>query len=129
MYPTQALHRAVQQHPDAPAVLGPAGTRTQRELLDRVATFAGALRGRTVVLVGGTPAGPDTVGHEDILADAVAEDDQRRGGADLAVHVKQHIAGYKAPRSVDVVAALPTTAAGKIRTTELRARHLASRQG
>jgi acyl-CoA synthetase (AMP-forming)/AMP-acid ligase II len=45
MYLTQALHRAVQQYPDAPALLGPAGTRSWRELVTRIAKFAGALRG------------------------------------------------------------------------------------
>ncbi|MEB3020861.1 long-chain-fatty-acid--CoA ligase [[Mycobacterium] crassicus] len=38
-------------------------------------------------------------------------------------HSKQYIAGYKAPRSVDFVDALPTSAAGKVLKRELRQRH------
>lgn len=36
---------------------------------------------------------------------------------------KRHIAGYKAPRSVDFVEELPTSAAGKVLKRELRRRH------
>jgi acyl-CoA synthetase (AMP-forming)/AMP-acid ligase II len=42
---------------------------------------------------------------------------------ELRAHVKGLIAGYKAPRSLEVVEALPLSAAGKVLKHELRARH------
>ncbi|MDN5914605.1 MAG: long-chain fatty acid--CoA ligase [Pseudonocardia sp.] len=45
MYLTQALHRAVQQHPDRPATVCGDRTRTFAELAERVSRLAGALRG------------------------------------------------------------------------------------
>jgi len=44
MYMTQALHRAVQQHPDRVAVRCAGRQRSFRELADRVARLAGALQ-------------------------------------------------------------------------------------
>ncbi|MEO7401740.1 MAG: AMP-binding protein, partial [Polaromonas sp.] len=44
MYLTQALHRAVQQHPDRIAVRFGNCQRTFRQLADRVARLAGALQ-------------------------------------------------------------------------------------
>ena len=44
MYLTQALHRAVQQHPDRVAVRFGSRQRTYREFADRVARLAGALQ-------------------------------------------------------------------------------------
>ena len=44
MYLTQALHRAVQQHPDRVAVRFGTRQRTFREFADRVARLAGALQ-------------------------------------------------------------------------------------
>ncbi|MEW6471096.1 MAG: long-chain fatty acid--CoA ligase [Actinomycetota bacterium] len=41
----------------------------------------------------------------------------------LREHCKQRIAGYKAPRSVEFVDALPLSAAGKVLKRELRQRH------
>jgi acyl-CoA synthetase (AMP-forming)/AMP-acid ligase II len=41
----------------------------------------------------------------------------------LRDHVKERIAGYKAPRTVEFVDALPISGAGKILKRELRARH------
>jgi acyl-CoA synthetase (AMP-forming)/AMP-acid ligase II len=43
--------------------------------------------------------------------------------ADLREHTKEHIAGYKAPRSFEVVEALPVSGAGKVLKRELRAKH------
>jgi long-chain acyl-CoA synthetase len=40
--------------------------------------------------------------------------------ADLISHCKSHIAGYKCPRSVEFVAALPLSGAGKVLKTKLR---------
>ncbi|MBF6212668.1 long-chain fatty acid--CoA ligase [Nocardia puris] len=45
MYLTQSLHRALQQRPDALATIYGERTRTVAESADRVARFAGALRG------------------------------------------------------------------------------------
>ncbi|HTK63471.1 MAG TPA: long-chain fatty acid--CoA ligase [Pseudonocardia sp.] len=42
---------------------------------------------------------------------------------ELREFVKQHIAGYKAPRTVEFIDALPLSGAGKILKRELRARH------
>ncbi|MER5886285.1 long-chain-fatty-acid--CoA ligase [Streptomyces sp. NPDC001941] len=41
----------------------------------------------------------------------------------LRAHCKERIAGYKAPRSLDVVEELPTSAAGKVLKAELRERY------
>jgi acyl-CoA synthetase (AMP-forming)/AMP-acid ligase II len=40
---------------------------------------------------------------------------------DLITHSRRHLAGYKRPTTVDVVAALPRNATGKILRRELRA--------
>jgi acyl-CoA synthetase (AMP-forming)/AMP-acid ligase II len=40
--------------------------------------------------------------------------------ADLIAHCKTLIAGYKCPRSVDLVDALPISGAGKVLKTKLR---------
>jgi acyl-CoA synthetase (AMP-forming)/AMP-acid ligase II len=45
---------------------------------------------------------------------------------ELREHCKQHIAGYKAPRSVEFVDSLPLSGAGKVLKRELRARYWAS---
>jgi len=44
MYYTQALHRAVQLHPDKTATLCGGRRRSFRELIERVARLAGGLR-------------------------------------------------------------------------------------
>ena len=41
MYLTQSLHRAVQQHPERPAVRAGATVRSYREFVDRVARLGG----------------------------------------------------------------------------------------
>jgi acyl-CoA synthetase (AMP-forming)/AMP-acid ligase II len=41
---------------------------------------------------------------------------------DLKAHVKQHLAGYKAPREIEFVAELPRNATGKVLKRELHAR-------
>ncbi|HEX4247544.1 MAG TPA: long-chain fatty acid--CoA ligase [Pseudonocardia sp.] len=45
---------------------------------------------------------------------------------ELRAHVKEHIAGYKAPRTVEFVDALPLSGAGKVLKRELRARYWSS---
>jgi acyl-CoA synthetase (AMP-forming)/AMP-acid ligase II len=44
------------------------------------------------------------------------------GGADLIAHVKAHLAGYKAPREVELIDELPRNATGKVLKRELRER-------
>jgi long-chain acyl-CoA synthetase len=44
-----------------------------------------------------------------------------RLGAELLAHAREHLAGYKVPRSVDFLASLPRTPAGKLLVRELRA--------
>jgi len=39
---------------------------------------------------------------------------------ELYAHCKQHIAGYKCPRSIEIRDALPVSGAGKVLKTELR---------
>jgi acyl-CoA synthetase (AMP-forming)/AMP-acid ligase II len=43
--------------------------------------------------------------------------------AGIREHAKEHIAGYKAPRTVEFVDELPVSGAGKILKRELRKRH------
>jgi uncharacterized protein YndB with AHSA1/START domain len=66
---------------------------------------------------------PDDRLGESVHAVVVTRDGASLTREEVRDHVKQFIAGYKAPRSIEVVDALPTTAAGKIRKAELRARH------
>jgi len=40
---------------------------------------------------------------------------------ELMAHCKQHIAGYKCPRSVDFIDAMPLSGAGKLLKRQLRA--------
>lgn len=42
---------------------------------------------------------------------------------ELQVHCRDHIAGYKIPRSGEIVDALPISGAGKILKRDLRAAH------
>jgi acyl-CoA synthetase (AMP-forming)/AMP-acid ligase II len=70
---------------------------------------------------------PDERLGESVHAVIVAREGATVTGEQIRDHVKKFIAGYKAPRSVDVVAALPTTAAGKVRKTELRSWHTPSK--
>ena len=42
---------------------------------------------------------------------------------DIRAHCKGLIGGYKCPRSVDFVPAMPMSGAGKVLKSELRARH------
>jgi acyl-CoA synthetase (AMP-forming)/AMP-acid ligase II len=47
---------------------------------------------------------------------------------ELREFVKEHIAGYKAPRTVEFVDALPLSGAGKILKRELRQRHWSGKE-
>jgi 2-aminobenzoate-CoA ligase len=54
-----------------------------------------------------------------LVADAAASDDLV---AELQAHAKAQIAPYKYPREIEFVDALPKTATGKLRRSELRSR-------
>ncbi|KAA9156675.1 long-chain fatty acid--CoA ligase [Amycolatopsis acidicola] len=56
------------------------------------------------------------VGKAIVMAKDVAADD-------LLAHLRQRLAGYKVPKSVEFVEELPRTGSGKIQKTELRARY------
>ncbi len=63
---------------------------------------------------------PDDDWGERVHAVVVLQPGARSSDEDIRRHVKQFIAGYKAPRSVEFVAALPTSGAGKVLKRELR---------
>ncbi len=67
---------------------------------------------------------PDATYGERVHAVVVLHPGQHATAEDIRAHAKTLIAGYKAPRSVDFVAELPLSAAGKILKRELRAQHL-----
>jgi acyl-CoA synthetase (AMP-forming)/AMP-acid ligase II len=57
---------------------------------------------------------------ETVHAVIVRKPDQAVSDADLITHCKAQIAGYKCPRSVAFVDALPLSGAGKVLKTKLR---------
>jgi acyl-CoA synthetase (AMP-forming)/AMP-acid ligase II len=64
---------------------------------------------------------PDAEWGERVHAVIVAADGATLTLEDLREHTKQHIAGYKAPRSFEIIDALPVSAAGKVLKRDLRA--------
>ncbi|WP_299195489.1 fatty acid--CoA ligase [uncultured Erythrobacter sp.] len=58
---------------------------------------------------------------EEVKACVVVKDGQTLSEADVIAHARQHIAGYKCPKSVDFIEALPRNPSGKILRRELRA--------
>ncbi|HSV40004.1 MAG TPA: long-chain-fatty-acid--CoA ligase [Nocardioidaceae bacterium] len=66
---------------------------------------------------------PDEEWGERVHAVVVCRPDQTVSLDELRAHTKDLIASYKAPRGVDVVEALPVSAAGKILKRELRERY------
>lgn len=64
---------------------------------------------------------PDDKWGEAVKAFVVVKDGVRTSEADIIAHARQHIAGYKCPKSVDFIAALPRNPSGKILRRELRA--------
>ena len=66
---------------------------------------------------------PDDEWGERVHAVVVLAADAMTTEGELRDHVKARIAGYKAPRTVEFVEALPISGAGKILKRELRARH------
>lgn len=63
---------------------------------------------------------PDEEMGEEIKACVVLKDGQSVSEADLIAWTRDHIAGYKYPRQVEFLAALPMSATGKILKKELR---------
>lgn len=66
---------------------------------------------------------PDDVWGESVLAVVVARDGERIEESGLDAFCREHLAGYKCPRGVAVVAKLPRNAAGKVDKNALRAAH------
>ncbi|WP_028936953.1 acyl-CoA synthetase [Pseudonocardia spinosispora] len=66
---------------------------------------------------------PDEDWGERVHAVVVLTGDTSPTAEDLRAHVKEHIAGYKAPRTVEFVDSLPLSGAGKILKRDLRARY------
>ena len=67
---------------------------------------------------------PDREWGESVLAVVVAETGQAITADEVSRYVRMRLAGYKTPRYVEFVDALPVTAAtGKVQKAELRARY------
>ena len=66
---------------------------------------------------------PDDEWGERVHAVVVLAGDNRPTAQDLRAHVKERIAGYKAPRTVEFAGSLPISGAGKVLKRELRAAH------
>ena len=71
---------------------------------------------------------PDPHWGERVHAVVVLEPGQVVDGADLSDFCRQHIAGYKIPRSVEFVDALPKSGPGKVLKRALRAHHWAGQE-
>lgn len=71
---------------------------------------------------------PDDQWGERVHAVVVLHDGAGTSADQLRDYVKESIAGYKAPRSVEFIDALPRTPTGKVLKRELRDRSLDSRQ-
>lgn len=64
---------------------------------------------------------PDPRWGEAVKAIVVLRQGQRAGADEIIAHARQRIAGYKAPKSIDFVDALPRNASGKVLRRTLRA--------
>jgi len=64
---------------------------------------------------------PDEKWGEAVKACVVVKDGQTLDQAAVIAHAREHIAGYKCPKSVDFIEALPRNPSGKILRRELRA--------
>jgi fatty-acyl-CoA synthase/long-chain acyl-CoA synthetase len=64
---------------------------------------------------------PDAKWGEAVKACVVVKPGEELTEAELIAHARQHIAGYKCPKSVDFIPALPRNPSGKILRRELRA--------
>jgi long-chain acyl-CoA synthetase len=63
---------------------------------------------------------PDERWGEAVKAIIVAKSDRQVTEAEILAYARERIAGYKLPKSIDVVSALPRTPSGKILKRELR---------
>jgi long-chain acyl-CoA synthetase len=63
---------------------------------------------------------PDETWGEAVKAIVVAKPGAKPDPADIIAFARRRIAGYKAPKSVDFIEALPRNASGKILRRELR---------
>ncbi|QGN54291.1 fatty acid--CoA ligase [Novosphingobium sp. Gsoil 351] len=63
---------------------------------------------------------PDAKWGEAVKACVVVKPGETLSEAEVIAHARQHIAGYKCPKSVDFIAALPRNPSGKILRRELR---------
>lgn len=70
---------------------------------------------------------PDAKWGEAVKACVVAKPGEEITEAELIAHARQHIAGYKCPKSVDFIPALPRNPSGKILRRELRAPYWAGK--
>jgi acetyl-CoA synthetase/medium-chain acyl-CoA synthetase len=80
------------------------------------------------VLEAAAVASPDPVRGDVVKAFLVLREGVRPGEelkAQIQEYAKQHMAGYKCPRKVEFVEALPKTPSGKIKRRELRQREAA----
>lgn len=66
---------------------------------------------------------PDPLYGERVHAVLVLKDGARVDEAELYAHCRQHIAGYKCPRSIEALPTLPISGAGKIQKQTLREAH------
>jgi acyl-CoA synthetase (AMP-forming)/AMP-acid ligase II len=66
---------------------------------------------------------PDERWGEAVKAIIVLKPDGRASEAEIIAYARERIAGYKLPKSIDFVAALPRTPSGKILKRELRERY------
>ena len=64
---------------------------------------------------------PDAKWGEAVKACVVVKPGERLDADEVIAHARLHIAGYKCPKSVDFIAALPRNPSGKILRRELRA--------
>jgi fatty-acyl-CoA synthase len=71
---------------------------------------------------------PDTRWGEAVKAVVVLKPDAAATEAELVAHCRTRIAGYKCPKSVDIVALLPRNASGKVLRRELREPFWAGRE-
>ena len=70
---------------------------------------------------------PDEKWGEAVKACVVLKEGAEVSEADIIAHARQNIAGYKCPKSVDFIPALPRNPSGKILRRELRAPYWAGK--
>jgi acyl-CoA synthetase (AMP-forming)/AMP-acid ligase II len=72
---------------------------------------------------------PDAHWGERVHAVVVVKPGHGAEGQELSDFCRQHIAGYKIPRSVEIVDALPKTGSGKIQKAAIRERYWQEHRG